>query len=112
MNNFFATITSWYKKTFSQTKGIYRKKGMRPGADWTAVVAFLVFFGVCSACVHLFIYIGVKNSSWWHVETESVVSQVSVDQQMLSSVLERFRIAQESLSGVYASSSVVADPSL
>jgi len=93
-------------------RGIYRKKGIRPGTDWKIISLTFIFIILCSACIHVFIYIGVKNNSWWGIEETDVFYQVKIDKKLLQTALERFNKQAEELQRLKETPSIQADPSL
>ncbi len=112
MKNLFSSFTAFYNKKTNQVRGIYRKKGVRPGTDWKIIVFTFIFLVLCAACVHVFIYIGVKNNSWWPVPEVGASYQVKIDKKLLQIALERFNKQAEEFQRLKETPSVQADPSL
>ena len=112
MKNLFSSLTALYKKGTQESQGIYRKKGIRPGADWKIIIITLMFILLCSAGVHIFIYVGVKNNSWWKIEEADTVYQVKIDKKLLTDALTRFEQQKEGMEALKANPSVLSDPSL
>jgi hypothetical protein len=114
MKNLFSSLTAFYKKHTEKVQGIYRKKGIRPGTDWKIIVITCALCIVCAMGIHIFIYFGVKNNSWWPMENSDTLYQVKIDKKLLGDALTRFRDQADKLQNLHASSTVVrvSDPSL
>lgn len=112
MKSLFSSFTALYKKGTEKTSGIYRKKGIRPGTDWKIILITLMFLLLCSAGVHVFIYMGVKNNSWWKAEESSTLYQVKIDKKLLTDALTRFDQQERGLEALRTNPSTLSDPSL
>jgi len=112
MKDIISSFTVFYKKNTNRVRGIYRKKGIRPGTDWKIIVFTFIFFVLCAAVVNVFIYLGVKNNSWWPVPEVGASYQVKIDKRLLQTVLDRFNRQAEELRSLKEIPSVQADPSL
>lgn len=111
MKNSFSSFTSLYKKYTEGVPRIYRKKGIRPGTDWKIVVITFACFVVFAIGTHVFIYIGVKDSSWWTVEEAASVYQTKINRDLLNGTLDRFEEQGEQLQVLDTTTSSVNDPS-
>lgn len=114
MKDSFSSLITLYKKHTEHVKGIYRKKGIRPGTDWKIILVTCMLFALCAIGIHIFIYFGVKNNSWWPVENTDTLYQVKIDKKLLNDTLARFSLQADRLKNLQASStpSLLADPSL
>lgn len=114
MKNSFSSFVAFYKKHTERVKGIYRKKGIRPGTDWKIILVTWMFCILCAVGIHVFIYFGVKNNSWWPVENADTLYQVKIDKKLLNDALARFSLQADKLQNLQASStqSRLSDPSL
>ena len=114
MKNSFSSFIAFYKKHTERVKGIYRKKGIRPGADWKIILVTWMLCILCSIGIHIFIYFGVKNNSWWSMENADTLYQVKIDKKLLGDALTRFSLQAERLQILQATStsSTLGDPSL
>lgn len=114
MKNSFSSLIAFYKKHTERVKGIYRKKGIRPGTDWKVILVTSTLCILCAIGIHIFIYFGVKNNSWWPVENTDTLYQVKIDKKLLVDVLTRFGLQADTLQSLQASSTPpgLPDPSL
>lgn len=114
MKNLVSSLTSFYKKNTHRVRGIYRKKGIRPGYDWKIIVITFMLCVFCAVCAHIFIYINVKNNSWWASEGADTLYQVKIDNKLLTDTLARFQLQNATVQSLQATNSPsrLADPSL
>ena len=114
MKNLLSLFTTFYKKSTHKVHGIYRKKGIRPGTDWKIIVVTFILCILCAIGIHIFIYFGVKNNSWWPMENTDTLYQVKIDKKLLGDALVRFSLQSDRLQTLQASStpSTLGDPSL
>lgn len=112
MKNYLVPIVEFYKKHTSPVKGIYRKKGIRPGTDWKVIVSVFFALSLIAAGVNLFIYIQIKNNAWWKVDETNTVYQVKINQKGLKDTISRFEERNKKLQSFKASTGFLNDPSL
>lgn len=112
MKNYLTVVTGFYKKNTSPVKGIYRKKGIRPGTDWKVIVSVFFVLSVVAAGVNLFIYIQVKNNAWWTLDETNTVYQVKINQKALNEALTLFDEQKSKFEEFKSSAVFVNDPSL
>lgn len=112
MEHIFSPLVASYKRLTHQTRGIYRKKGIRPGMDWEIILVTFTLCLVGVAGVHIFIYMGVKNSSWWKTEEVDTVYQVKIDKKLLTDALARFDQQKKGMEALKTNPSILKDPSL
>lgn len=101
-----------YRKYTHSVKGIYRKKGIRPGTDWKAIVITFFVGVVLVATMNLFIYMQVKNNAWWVVDEVYTGGQIKIDQKVLTDVLYRFEQQEKKLKEFKLRGMMINDPSL
>jgi hypothetical protein len=56
MKNYIDIIQGFYKTHTHSVKGIYRKKGIRPGTDWKVIVVTFFVLIMIAAGINLFVY--------------------------------------------------------
>jgi hypothetical protein len=112
MKKYLTLVVEFYKKHTSPVKGIYRKKGIRPGTDWKVIVGVFFMLSIVAAGVNLFIYIQVKNNAWWTLDEANTVYQVKINQKMLDDALKRFDEKKNKFEEFKSSNVFVNDPSL
>lgn len=112
MKKYLTLVVGFYKKHTITVKGIYRKKGIRPGTDWKVIVSVFFILSIVAAGVNLFIYIQVKNNAWWTLDEANTVYQVKINQKALSDALTRFSEQKNKLEEFKSSTVFVNDPSL
>lgn len=112
MKNYLTPVIDFYKKHTHPVKGIYRKKGIRPGTDWKVIVS--VFFVLCviAAGLNLFIYMQVKNNAWWKVDETNTVYQIKINQKALKDAIAQFEAQNKKLEAFVSSVVFLNDPSL
>jgi len=112
MKKYLDRIVDFYKTHVRPKKGIYRKKGIRPGKDWKVIaVTFFVFVFVVSL-VNLFIYIQIKNNAWWTIDETNTVYRVKINQKSLKETLQQFDMRKEKFEEFASSTVSISDPSL
>lgn len=112
MKNYVTPVIDFYKKHTHPVKGIYRKKGIRPGTDWKVIVSVFFMLSLVAAGVNSFIYIQVKNNAWWKVDETNTVYQVKINQKGLKDTISRFEERNKKLQSFKASTGFLNDPSL
>lgn len=112
MKHYLKLFTEFYKKHTSPIKGIYRKKGIRPGTDWKVIVCVFFLLSVVAAGASLFIYMQIKNNAWWTIDETNTVYQVKINQKMLDDTLKRFDEKKNKFEEFKSSNVFVNDPSL
>lgn len=112
MKHVFTQIIELYQKYTRSVKGIYRKKGIRPGTDWKVIVVTFFLGMIVVAGINLFIYIQVKNNAWWKTDEAGTVYQVRINQKGLQDVLVQFEEQKNKLESFKTSVPTISDPSL
>ncbi len=112
MEHLFSQCKILYRKYTHSVKGIYRKKGIRPGTDWKVIVVTFFVGVVLVAIINLFIYMQVKNNVWWAIDDVYTGGQVKIDQKILTDVLYRFEQQEKKLKEFKLRTTVANDPSL
>lgn len=112
MKKYLDIIMLFYKNNSHSKKGIYRKKGIRPGTDWRVVVVTFFVFVVVAAGVNVFIYIQIKNNTWWTIDELNTVYQVKINQKSLKNTIEQFGARKEKFEQVASTTVFITDPSL
>lgn len=112
MKNLLSKLKELYQTYTHSVKGIYRKKGIRPGTDWKVIVSVFFICVLVAAGVNTFIYIQVKNNAWWVVDDTNTVYQVKINQKNLDDVLKRFEEQKKKLEAFKSSTVFLNDPSL
>lgn len=112
MKNYIDVIEAFYKTHTHSVKGIYRKKGIRPGTDWKVIVITFFILMLVAAGVNLFMYMQVKNNAWWKVEETNTAYQVKINQKGLKDIIERFEDQKVKLESFKSGGVLLRDPSL
>ncbi len=112
MKNYLTSIVDFYKKHTSPVKGVYRKKGIRPGTDWKVIVSTFFVLSVVAAGINLFIYMQVKNNAWWKADETNTVYQVKINQKGLKDMIALFEEKKARLESFKSGTASLNDPSL
>jgi hypothetical protein len=112
MKKYFDRVLKLYKDHTQSKKGIYRKRGIRPGTDWKVIaVTFFVLLAIATG-VNLFLYIQIKNNAWWTVDETNTVYRVKINQKALKDTVEEFGARKEKFEEFASTTVSVGDPSL
>ena len=101
-------IKRWFEK-ISRGKASYGKEGIKPANDWGVLIIVATIVFCLEGALAWFIYFQIENGVWFNQPTDSVITNVSLDQNLLQKITGQIDAKSATSS---APTNQINDPSL
>ncbi len=104
----FQSIKNIFNKKAPKTKLV---KGINPERDWQFILKIYSFVIIILITLSLYFLYKIKNEDFFHINNDTEASPISINQQMLDTILTSFDTKSKIVNDLKLGDKIFVDPS-